>query len=78
MMTEQPQVESETKKTKTKGVKKPKRAGRPHKRLEEEVLHKRIADMEGKIKLLSSRVVLYEDRLNSLTAERTIRENGEE
>jgi len=53
---------------------KPRPAARPHRRLQDEVLRSRLADMQKRITVLRSKLVLLEDRCAAHDAESVLRE----
>jgi len=53
---------------------KPRPAARPYKRLQDEVLRSRLADMQKRINVLKSKLVLLEDRCAAHDAESVLRE----
>ena len=73
-----PQADAESgtsSKKKPRGVKK-RVEGRPHKRLEDSVLNKRMSDLSSKLKVTEARTVLFKDRLDAYVKELEYRNNA--
>lgn len=64
--------DTETKVAKKK-ISKPKQPPRPHRRMQQETLTRRIEDIKHKLKLSDSKTVILRDRLDSLEKENDLR-----